>query len=63
MMAAMMIPSVGHVAAGYLRAIGMRSRGGVRAIRTGGLVSGYLLAWAAYGVPAFGLSCLRWPLN
>jgi predicted metal-binding membrane protein len=58
MMAAMMVPSVGHVATGYLRAIGIRSRGGVRAIRTTGLVSGYLLAWAAYGVPAFGMASL-----
>ena len=58
MMAAMMVPSVGHVATGYLRAMGIRSHGGIRAIRTAGLVGGYLLAWAAYGVPAFGMASL-----
>lgn len=55
MMAAMMLPSVAPVASMYLTV--MRSRGsGATAARVVALVGGYLLAWSAFGVVAFGIS-------
>ncbi len=55
MMAAMMLPSVAPVASMYVTVL--RSRGqGTAAGRTTLLVTGYLLAWAGFGVLAFGLS-------
>lgn len=51
MMAAMMLPAVAPVAALYLRIITTR-----RAVRTGAFVAGYLLVWAAAGVPAYALA-------
>lgn len=55
MMAAMMLPSVAPVASMYLTV--MRSRGsGAVAARVVAVVAGYLLAWSAFGVVAFGIS-------
>jgi predicted metal-binding membrane protein len=48
MMAAMMLPAVAPVAALYLRAL-RPSRSG----RVAGFLGGYLLVWAAAGVPAY----------
>ena len=48
MMAAMMLPSVAPVASMYQRSV--RSH---RALRLAGFTSGYLLAWAGAGIPAF----------
>ena len=48
MMAAMMLPSVAPVASMYQRSV--RS---YRALRLAGFTSGYLLAWAGAGIPAF----------
>ncbi len=53
MMAAMMLPPVSPVASLYARTIQGR-----RAIRTAGLVVGYLGVWSAAGVPAYGLAWL-----
>ena len=55
MMAAMMLPSVAPVASMYLRAVRSR-RNGPAAAHTAALVGGYLLAWAGFGVLAYGLS-------
>jgi predicted metal-binding membrane protein len=48
MMAAMMLPSVAPVASMYQRSV--RS---YRALRLAGFTTGYLLAWAGAGIPAF----------
>jgi len=53
MMAAMMLPSVAPVGSMYLRGVRMRSAGGVRALRVGTLILGYLAVWAAFGLVAF----------
>jgi predicted metal-binding membrane protein len=53
MMAAMMLPSVAPTASLYAKTF--RDNG---AVRTGGLVVGYLAVWAAAGVPAYGLAWL-----
>jgi predicted metal-binding membrane protein len=55
MMAAMMLPSVAPVASMYLRVVRKR-RNGPAALHTAALVGGYLLAWAGFGVLAYGLS-------
>ncbi len=55
MMAAMMLPSVAPVAALYLRVVRSR-RSGPIAAHTAALVGGYLLAWAGFGVLAYGLA-------
>jgi len=51
MMSAMMLPSVAPVASMYQRSV--RS---YRALRLAGFTGGYLLAWAAAGIPAFVLT-------
>jgi predicted metal-binding membrane protein len=53
MMAAMMLPSVTPTASLYAKTF--RDN---RAVRTAGLVVGYLAVWAAAGVPAYGLAWL-----
>jgi predicted metal-binding membrane protein len=53
MMAAMMLPSVAPVASMYQRSL--RS---YRALRLAGFTSGYLLAWAGAGIPAFLVTAL-----
>lgn len=53
MMAAMMFPSVAPVALMWTRSIRGRSHGARRAIRIVGFLSGYLVAWLAYGALAF----------
>ncbi|MFD0316256.1 DUF2182 domain-containing protein [Streptomyces flavalbus] len=55
MMAAMMLPSVAPVALTWVRAIGRTTSGAARALRTGAFVGGYLLAWTAFGLLAYGL--------
>ncbi|MEV7520279.1 DUF2182 domain-containing protein [Streptomyces sp. NPDC091371] len=55
MMAAMMLPSVAPVAVTWVRAIGRTSAGPVRAVRTTSFLVGYLLAWTAFGLVAYGL--------
>jgi predicted metal-binding membrane protein len=53
MMAAMMLPSVTPVASLYARTVQ-----GNRTVRIAGLTAGYLGAWAAAGLPAYGLAWL-----
>lgn len=53
MMAAMMLPSVAPVGALYVRAVRHGSRGAAAALRVSGLISGYLIAWAAFGLVAY----------
>jgi predicted metal-binding membrane protein len=53
MMAAMMLPSVAPVASMYQRSV--RS---YRVLRLAGFTSGYLLAWAGAGIPAYFLTVL-----
>ena len=53
MMAAMMLPSVAPTVGLYLHTLRARSTGRTRALRSAGLVTGYLLTWAAFGVLAF----------
>lgn len=55
MMIAMMFPSVAPVAITWVRGISRRSDGAVRAARIAGFTSGYLLAWTAFGLVAYGL--------
>ncbi len=52
MMAAMMLPSVTPVATLYAKTV----RAPRRPLRIGGMVAGYLLVWAAAGVPGYGLA-------
>jgi len=54
MMAAMMFPSVAPTAILWARSITRGSTGAVRAWRTTSFLSGYLMAWACYGIVAFG---------
>ncbi|MBP0449260.1 DUF2182 domain-containing protein [Kitasatospora sp. RG8] len=54
MMAAMMLPAVTPVVSLYLRTLRANSTGWTRAGRSTGLVVGYLCAWEAFGVAAFG---------
>ncbi|MEU7026077.1 DUF2182 domain-containing protein [Streptomyces sp. SBR177] len=54
MMAAMMLPSVAPVALTWTRGIARGSRGATRALRTAAFLSGYLLAWTAFGLLAYG---------
>ena len=53
MMAAMMFPSVAPVAILWTRTIVARATGAERAARIVQFVSGYLVAWAAFGLVAF----------
>ena len=53
MMAAMMLPSVTPVASLYARTV---PPGPSRIPRAGALVAGYLLVWAAAGLPGYGLA-------
>jgi predicted metal-binding membrane protein len=53
MMAAMMLPSVAPVGSLYLRSVRSRSTGVRRTLRVGGVIAGYLGAWAALGLLAF----------
>ncbi|GGP75893.1 hypothetical protein GCM10010278_62760 [Streptomyces melanogenes] len=53
MMAAMMLPSVAPVAITWVRGINRRSTGPARALRIAAFVSGYLLAWTAFGLLAY----------
>ena len=53
MMAAMMLPSVTPVASLYAKTV---PAGPNRTARIGALVAGYLLIWAAAGLPGFGLA-------
>ena len=55
MMAAMMLPSVAPVASMYLTVLRNR-RTGTAAAHVAALVAGYLLAWAGFGLAAFGIS-------
>ncbi|MFF3618572.1 DUF2182 domain-containing protein [Streptomyces sp. NPDC002467] len=56
MMAAMMLPSVAPVALTWVATIGRTSANpAVRAVRTAGFLVGYLLAWTAFGLVAYGL--------
>jgi predicted metal-binding membrane protein len=55
MMAAMMLPSVAPVAILWTKSIGGTSSGWGRVIRLSEFVSGYLIAWAGFGIVAFGL--------
>jgi len=54
MMAAMMLPSVAPVAVTWARGIGRQSSGWTRALRTTEFLGGYLLAWTAFGLVAYG---------
>jgi predicted metal-binding membrane protein len=53
MMAAMMLPSVAPIGSMYLRGVRMQAAGWARALRVGGLVTGYVAVWAAFGAGAF----------
>jgi predicted metal-binding membrane protein len=54
MMAAMMFPSVAPIAILWSRTIRARSTGTRRTWRISTFVAGYLVAWAGYGILAFG---------
>lgn len=54
MMAAMMLPSVAPVALTWARGIARQSSGAARALRTTEFLCGYLLAWTAFGLLAYG---------
>jgi len=52
-MAAMMFPSVAPVAVTWVRSIRSNETGARRAFRLGTFVTGYLIAWTAFGIAAF----------
>lgn len=54
MMVAMMFPSVAPVAITWARAIGRQSAGAARAARIAQFAGGYLIAWTAFGLVAYG---------
>ncbi|MFD7284010.1 DUF2182 domain-containing protein [Streptomyces sp. NPDC059862] len=54
MMVAMMFPSMAPVAITWARAIGRQSVGAARAARIAQFAGGYLLAWTAFGLVAYG---------
>src|SRR5947207_6502902 len=58
MMAAMMLPAVTPVGAMYARLVERQATPARRVGRVGGLVAGYLVAWAGYGLLAFALADL-----
>ncbi|MFG3495716.1 DUF2182 domain-containing protein [Streptomyces sp. NPDC047928] len=58
MMVAMMFPSVAPVAITWARGIGRQATGVVRTARIGAFAGGYLLAWTAFGLVAYGLLAL-----
>ncbi|GAA4880619.1 DUF2182 domain-containing protein [Kitasatospora terrestris] len=58
MMAAMMLPSVAPVALTWARGIGRQSSGAARALRTAEFLAGYLVAWTAVGLLAYGALAL-----
>jgi predicted metal-binding membrane protein len=53
MMAAMMLPSVTPTVSLYLRTLRPQSNSRIMALRSAGLVIGYLGAWATFGILAF----------
>jgi predicted metal-binding membrane protein len=53
MTAAMMLPTISHVAFLYLELLRREAHGLARTLRLGGLALGYLLVWAVVGVPAY----------
>ena len=55
MMAAMMLPSQAPMAMLWTRAIAQSPSVARRTTRTFGFLAGYVLAWALYGLLAFGL--------
>ncbi|MFN2462720.1 MAG: DUF2182 domain-containing protein [Candidatus Dormibacteria bacterium] len=55
MMAAMMLPSVAPMALVFARVSGDRRRRGQAAVPTWVFLSGYLAAWATYGLAAYGI--------
>lgn len=56
MMAAMMLPSVHPIVSLYLHRLRSEPVPRVRALRTTGLVAGYLTTWSVVGLVAFGLA-------
>ncbi|GAA2127736.1 DUF2182 domain-containing protein [Streptomyces synnematoformans] len=58
MMIAMMFPSVAPVAVTWARAIGRQASGAARVLRTTQFVTGYLLAWAVFGLLVYGMLVL-----
>jgi predicted metal-binding membrane protein len=54
MMVAMMFPSMAPVAITWARAIGRQSAGAARAARIAQFAGGYLIAWTAFGLVAYG---------
>ncbi|MFE4951050.1 DUF2182 domain-containing protein [Leifsonia sp. NPDC056665] len=58
MMAAMMLPALAPLTSMYLRSIRAAGSRFARTARTVALVVGYLLAWAAFGVLAYGAALL-----
>ncbi|NUP46369.1 MAG: DUF2182 domain-containing protein [Catenulispora sp.] len=58
MMAAMMLPSVAPVAITWAKGIARHATGRARAVRMGEFIGGYLLAWTAFGVAAYGALAL-----
>src|SRR2546423_6044789 len=64
MMAAMMLPSVAPVAITWAKGIARQATGRARAVRMGEFIGGYLLAWTALGVAAYGaLAFTRHPID
>jgi predicted metal-binding membrane protein len=55
MMAAMMLPSLAPVALTWVKAIRRSATGSVRSLRVAEFVGGYLLAWAGFGLLAYGV--------
>ncbi|MFJ8632280.1 DUF2182 domain-containing protein [Streptomyces sp. NPDC093568] len=54
MMAAMMLPSLAPVALTWVQAIRRSTTGRTRTLRTAEFIGGYLLAWAGFGLLAYG---------
>jgi predicted metal-binding membrane protein len=58
MMAAMMFPSVAPMVSVWIRSVSARPTAWERSIGVAGFLSGYLLAWAGFGLAAFGALAL-----
>lgn len=59
MMAAMMLPTLALILTPHLAAMRLRTRGWRLAVRVGAVVLGYLLVWAAFGLPIYGLALME----
>lgn len=59
MMAAMMLPTLAPIVTLHLEVMRPQRRGLLRAVRLGAFGLGYLLVWAVFGLPIYGLALME----